>query len=355
MRTYTRIVSILLPVSAALCLSNAGCYVSETGLCWNGTSDVARPYELPTAPDRIVYDADTFTDSEGVHDSTMMLEIWDCSSPAWWYDAPPRKVVFEYHNTNGCARYDTVKTWELECGAVSDVEVQHGDLDQDGLTLASGDCDDAAPDRYPGALDYCNDGIDQDCDGLDSIGEDLDKDGFYTCSSDLRDCNDLSADIYPGAEEVCDGIDNDCSGSTDDGLAAPLTFDAPAETEVNDILNWADDLVANEEGIFRVQGSISSSQDNDYFRFQLMGSAGETVRIQLDLYAPSEAPAHSVQLVSADEQYQNAVTYTQTDGGLHAEFDVAQDDTGQTMGYALVKDGASSCHAYLLEIAYLAN
>ena len=49
------------------------------------------------------------------------------------------------------------------------------DLDGDGYTLAQGDCDDRidtpehlalAKTRHPGAMDICNDGIDQDCDGI---------------------------------------------------------------------------------------------------------------------------------------------------------------------------------------------
>src|SRR5207248_2322479 len=49
------------------------------------------------------------------------------------------------------------------------------DLDGDGVTLAQGDCDDRndtadhktlAASRHPGAKDVCDDGIDQDCDGL---------------------------------------------------------------------------------------------------------------------------------------------------------------------------------------------
>jgi hypothetical protein len=36
------------------------------------------------------------------------------------------------------------------------------------------------------------------------------------------DCNDSSAAIHPGASEVCDGLDNDCDGTPDDGYDCVL-------------------------------------------------------------------------------------------------------------------------------------
>jgi hypothetical protein len=40
------------------------------------------------------------------------------------------------------------------------------DMDQDGYTVAQGDCDDRNPDVHPGAAEICGDGIDNDCNGL---------------------------------------------------------------------------------------------------------------------------------------------------------------------------------------------
>jgi len=40
-------------------------------------------------------------------------------------------------------------------------------------------------------------------------------DGWVTTSDD---CDDARGDVHPGAKEVCDKVDNDCNGSTDEGV-----------------------------------------------------------------------------------------------------------------------------------------
>lgn len=43
------------------------------------------------------------------------------------------------------------------------------DADSDGYTLSEGDCEDSDPGVHPGAVEVCGDGIDNDCDGADSV------------------------------------------------------------------------------------------------------------------------------------------------------------------------------------------
>ena len=88
------------------------------------------------------------------------------------------------------------------------------DLDGDGLTPCSGDCDDADPHTYDKAPELC-DGVDNDCDGRIDNGHDLDGDGFTTCDGD---CDDADAAISPAEAEACDGVDNDCDGTVDNGF-----------------------------------------------------------------------------------------------------------------------------------------
>ncbi len=110
-----------------------------------------------------------------------------------------------------------------------------------GYSALDDDCDDTRDDIHPGADEWC-DGVDNDCDGLvdDADSDILDADTWYAdddldgygdasvstdaCSEpsgytdDATDCDDADADTNPGASELCDGADNDCDGTADDGV-----------------------------------------------------------------------------------------------------------------------------------------
>ncbi len=120
----------------------------------------------------------------------------------------------------------------IDTGGNTDTGI--ADDDNDGWTIADGDCDDGDASVHPGAREVCG-GVDENCDGLlDEPGaegcvyyyEDLDKDGFggspYACLCQpagayntpfTGDCDDQDPEVNPDAEELCTGEDEDCDGS----------------------------------------------------------------------------------------------------------------------------------------------
>ena len=112
------------------------------------------------------------------------------------------------------------------------------------------DCDDGRADVFPGATEVCNE-LDDDCDEAVDEGVtstyfiDLDSDGWgdlgattEACSepegyaADAGDCDDSDPLVSPDGTEACNGIDDDCDGTTD-------------EPDAIDALTWYADLDAD--------------------------------------------------------------------------------------------------------------
>jgi hypothetical protein len=113
------------------------------------------------------------------------------------------------------------------------------------LTHGLDDCDDAHASVHLGATELC-DGLDNNCNG--SIDEgvlttyylDSDADGYGVATSYVQactaptgyalasgDCNDALSTANPGATELCNGVDDDCDGTVDEGCPSTVAGEEP--------------------------------------------------------------------------------------------------------------------------------
>ena len=116
-------------------------------------------------------------------------------------------------------------------GLVDDGCPGGGTFDNDGDGSPSGpgvvgqpDCDDNNPKVKPGGKEICGNGKDDNCNGTIDDGcpgvDCVDKDGDgWGVGADCKisDCDDNDKDVHPWAKELCDGKDNNCDGTIDEG------------------------------------------------------------------------------------------------------------------------------------------
>ncbi len=174
-------------------------YVDETGDCDDGDAEIS-PLEHERC-DGLDGDCDGVVDDDAQN------------APRW----------FDDHDGDGYGRAGTV---------VASCEQPEGYVDN------ADDCDDQAPESYPGAQEICDE-EDNDCDGVDDDEAldvstwyaDVDGDGYagadealtmQSCAApdgfyaDPVDCDDAAPGVSPVAQEICgSGVDEDCDGALD--------------------------------------------------------------------------------------------------------------------------------------------
>lgn len=148
----------------------------------------------------------------------------------------PSLVFLALVGCDGATDKDADKNIDDTTTGPDDTYLNPVDADEDGLSVADGDCDDTDPSVYIGHVEDC-DGKDNNCNGLIDEGlPDTDGDSTADCL-DVEDCDGVDndgdglvdedfADSDDNGQadcvgtEACDGLDNDGDGQIDEGYDA---------------------------------------------------------------------------------------------------------------------------------------
>lgn len=203
-----------------------------------------------------------YQDSDGDGYGASNVTTQDCSLPPGYAGQPGD--CRDTNDTINPGAAELCNAGDDDCDGLVDegvTKTYFRDQDQDGFGTSStttqactvpsgyaevgGDCLDTHDASYPGAVEQC-DGLDNDCNGQVDEGlpiatfyQDVDGDGYGNgavttqgCrlppgySTSPYDCNDTRQDVYPGALEVCNHVDDDCDGGTDEGVSVTYFRDS---------------------------------------------------------------------------------------------------------------------------------
>ena len=122
------------------------------------------------------------------------------------------------------------------CDGVDSICGSELDLDNDGYADKDGDCDDMNPNVNPGRMEVYYNDLDDDC-NPQTNDDDQDGDGFAAESSMGPDCNDMNPNINPRAEDIPgNNIDENC-----DGMDRVITNDDRDGDGVSEVAGDCDD------------------------------------------------------------------------------------------------------------------
>ena len=248
--------------------SGADGQVNLTDSAWVSACGVSGTgFDAVINPD---FGAGTVSNTGSLTDYTRMFLILSGASPGAY--APDFDLPTTLDASGFCAMqvylFDSVGGTQIR-GVLDALAPAGGatDVDGDGFT-SDVDCDDDDATVYPGAPELC-DGLDNDCSGtLGALERDPDGDGILTCGPD--NCpDDANADQDDGdgdgQGDSCDACPlddaNDADGDGICGDADACPTDTAADEPTTELLpnHWAFDGVSSFETATRGQGRGKSS------------------------------------------------------------------------------------------------
>ncbi|MEK7257470.1 MAG: MopE-related protein, partial [Bacteroidota bacterium] len=232
--------------TAAITVSNSETYIvtaTDANGCNDTENQVVTVHPLPTAN---ISGASSICTGE-----TITLTASGGISFLWSTGATTASISVSATGTYSVTATDANGCTDDASHVVSPTNPLACDDDGDTFTENGGDCNDANPAIFPGATETCN-GLDDDCDQQIDEGvlliffQDSDGDNYGNAAASIQacaapngyvanddDCDDANSAINPAASEICNNVDDDCSGSPE---AAVNTW-----TGAGDGVNWTDE------------------------------------------------------------------------------------------------------------------
>jgi hypothetical protein len=245
-------VFVVVKLDASVSPINASIWVNPTP----GTMETPANLSNNTGINTLANFASIFIREGGNASSgTGSVEIDEIRAGATWYQVTPCNTPTMYYAdvdgdgfgninapVNSCLPLPGLVLNSLDCNdtvaVVNPNTVWYADADGDGfgnLTMTTTGC--TQPNGYVANSTDCNDN-DSTATVAMMFYQDYDGDGFgnsgapmMNCGqpagyvSDSTDCDDSNLTVYPGAPEICDELDNDCDGNTDEGLPSYTLYE----------------------------------------------------------------------------------------------------------------------------------